>query len=165
MLSHLNNAYLAKRTWNLKMTRLANNYFLKQNNNNKNPILDKWWENKCEEINNGLKNQGWCGWKSSLLHLTGLRGCGKKARKQRRRYIICSTTQAQDKWRPLLPIIMTYMMTVTERCRGEKWREETKGRKGESVIGRGKRKKVTARLSSKKKKKVNLHVSVRDAPV
>lgn len=93
MLSHLNNAYLAKRTWNLKMTRLANNYFLKQNNNNKNPILDKWWENKCEEINNGLKNQGWCGWKSSLLHLTGLRGCGKKARKQRRRYIICSTTQ------------------------------------------------------------------------
>lgn len=34
------------------------------------------------------------------------------------------------------------------------------------MIGRGKRKKVTARLSSKKeKKKVNLRVSVRDAPV
>lgn len=33
------------------------------------------------------------------------------------------------------------------------------------MIGRGKRKKVTAHLSSKKKKKVNLRVSVRDAPV
>lgn len=152
MLSHLNNAHLAKRTWNLKMTRLANNYLKKKTTTTKTQFwINGEKTNKYEEINNGLKNQGWCGWKSSLLHLTGLRGCGKKAGKQRRRYIICSTTQAQDKWRPLLPIIMTYMMTVTERWRGEKWREETKGRKGESVIGRGKRKKVTACLSSKKK--------------